>query len=188
MQSPGWQEAVCVLPGGPQDWARRARKGAPISHLPSNTYVWRFALNLKTLIDSRRYGAGSACSICRRISELTQSRYGLLDEGQIVAHWNRAMLAWANYVYLGQIPPAYRVIDTYATKRLRQRLCRKHRDAHWEVRALLGRATMKRHWTHAPDSADGQPCVGEGMISNGSPVREIRTLGSTSGEGNRSRS
>ena len=182
----GWQEAVCVLPGGPLDWARRARIGTPISHLHSNTYVWRFALNLKTLIDSRRYGAGSACSICRRISELTQARYGLPDEGVIVARLNRALLGWANYFHRGRIAPAYRAIDAHATKRLRQWLCRKHKvrtgqyvrysDEHlWEALRLTRLTVRMRGLAWA-----------KGMISNESPVREIRTLGSTSGERKRS--
>ena len=34
---------------------------------------------------------------------------------------------------------------------------------------------------HGPDAGDGQLRVSEGMIANESPVRSIRTLGSTSG-------
>ena len=58
---------------------------------------------------------------------MTQARYGLLDEGEIVERLNRAMLGWANYFCLGQVAPAYAAIDAHATKRLRQWLCRKHK-------------------------------------------------------------
>ena len=51
-----------------------------------------------------------------------------------------------------------------------------------EVRALPGRAPVAVHGPHAPEGTDGQLCVGEGMISNESRAREIRTLGSMSGE------
>ena len=74
-----------------------------------------------------RPSAGSVRSICRKISELTQARYGLLDEGEIVERLNRAMLGWANYFHLGQVIPAYQAVDAHATKRLRQWLCRKHK-------------------------------------------------------------
>ena len=53
------------------------------------------------------------------------------------------------------------------------------------VRALPGRAPVAVHGPHAPERADGQLCVGEGMISNESPVPAIRTLGSMRGEGKR---
>ena len=133
-----------------------------------------------------RPSAGSVRSICRRISEWTQARYGLLDEGVIVARLNRALLGWANYFHLGQIAPAYRAIDAHATKRLRQWLCRKHKvrtgqyvrypDEHlWEA---MGRTRLTVRM--------GSLAWAKGMISNESPVREIRTLGSTSGERKRS--
>ena len=48
-----------------------------------------------------RPSAGSLRSICRKFSEWTQARYGLLDEGEIVERLNRAMLGWANYFCLG---------------------------------------------------------------------------------------
>ena len=43
-----------------------------------------------------RPGAGSVRSICRRTSELTQARRGLLDESEIVTRLNLAMQGWAN--------------------------------------------------------------------------------------------
>ena len=48
-----------------------------------------------------RPSAGSVRSICRKISELTQARYGLLHEGEMVERLNLAMLGWANYFRLG---------------------------------------------------------------------------------------
>ena len=74
-----------------------------------------------------RPSKASVRSICRRISELTQARYGLLPSEQVVASLNRAMLGWANYFQLGQVSPAYRAVDAHAEKRLRQWLCRKHK-------------------------------------------------------------
>ena len=113
---------------------------------------------------------------------MTQARYGLLDEGEIVERLNRAMLGWANYFHLGQVAPAYAAIDAHATKRLRQWLCRKHKvksgknvrypdERLWQdmgLTRLKGR-TASFAWA-------------KGMISNESRVREIRTLGSMSGE------
>ena len=40
---------------------------------------------------------------------------------------NRVMSGWANYFRLGQVSPAYTVVDRHATKRLRQWFCRKHK-------------------------------------------------------------
>ena len=69
----------------------------------------------------------SVVSVCRRISELTHRRYGLLDQGTVVRRLNRAMTGWANYFQLGQVSPAYRAVDAHAIRRLRQWLCRKHK-------------------------------------------------------------
>ena len=68
-----------------------------------------------------RPSAGSVRSVCRRISELTQARYGLLDEDERVRPSNLATLGWANYFYRGQFSPAYRAIDAHAPKRLRRK-------------------------------------------------------------------
>ena len=69
----------------------------------------------------------SVVSACRRISELTHRRYGLLDQETVVRRLNRAMTGWANYFQLGQVSPAYRAVDAHAIRRLRQWLCRKHK-------------------------------------------------------------
>ena len=74
-----------------------------------------------------RPSKASVRSICRKISEQTEARYGLLGPEQVVGRLNRAMLGWANDFRLGQVSPAYRAVDAHATKRLRQWLCRKHK-------------------------------------------------------------
>ena len=68
----------------------------------------------------------SVQSICRRVSEATTRRDGLLPPGDVVARLNRLLTGWANYFILGQVRPAYATIDRHATRRLRQWLCRKH--------------------------------------------------------------
>ena len=74
-----------------------------------------------------RLSKASVRSICRKISELTEARYGLLESALVVERLNRAMLGWSNYFQLGQVSPAYRAVDAHAIKRLRRWLCRKHK-------------------------------------------------------------
>ena len=74
-----------------------------------------------------RPSRGSVRSVCRKISALTEARYGRLPAPEVVRNLNRVVLGWANYFRLGQASPAYRAIDAHATKRLRQWLCRKHK-------------------------------------------------------------
>ena len=74
-----------------------------------------------------RPSRSSVVRVCRRISELTHRRYGLLDQGTVVRRLNRAMTGWANYFQLGQVSPAYQAVDEHAIRRLRQWLCRKHK-------------------------------------------------------------
>ena len=69
----------------------------------------------------------SVRSICRRVSELTTPRDLLLPPEVVVARLNRLLTGWANYFILGQVSPAYAMIDWHATRRLRQWLCRKHK-------------------------------------------------------------
>ena len=74
-----------------------------------------------------RPAKASVQSICRKISDLTEPRYGGLPAEVVVSRVNRAMSGWARYFRLGQVSPAYAVIDQHATKRLRQWFCRKHK-------------------------------------------------------------
>ena len=74
-----------------------------------------------------RPSRSSVVNVCRKISELTHGRYGLLDSGVVVRRLNRVMEGWANYYQLGQVSPAYQAVDAHAIRRLRQWLCRKHK-------------------------------------------------------------
>ena len=109
-----------------------------------------------------RPSQASVVSVCRRISELTQAKHGLLDERTVVERLNRVVLGWANYFRLGQVSPAYRAVDAHATKRLRQWLCRKHKvrsgkyvrfsnERLWKDRGLicLGERTAGLPWAKA---------------------------------------
>ncbi len=85
----------------------------------------------------------SVRSVCRRVSELTAPRHGLLEPEVVVGRLNRLLTGWANYFTLGQISPAYAAIDRHATRRLRQWLSRKHK-----VRAgKYVRFSDERLWT-----------------------------------------
>ena len=77
-----------------------------------------------------RPSPASVQSICRRLSELTTRRSGLLSPEVVVARINRLMTGWANYFTLGQVSPAYAAVDPHATRRLRQWLCRKRTSSH----------------------------------------------------------
>ena len=74
-----------------------------------------------------RPSSASVQHICRRISEQTDSRHGLMDATEIVARLNWMITGWANYFKLGQVSPAYASIDRHAIRRLRQWFCRKHK-------------------------------------------------------------
>ena len=74
-----------------------------------------------------RPSRASVQSICRRLSELTARRYGLLEPAVVVGRLNRLLAGWANYFTLGQVSPSYAAVDRHATRRLRQWLGRKHK-------------------------------------------------------------
>ncbi|WP_419906545.1 group II intron maturase-specific domain-containing protein [Hoeflea sp.] len=74
-----------------------------------------------------RPSRASIQNICRKISDQTAAKYGLMTSQDMVRRLNRMISGWANYYHLGQVSPAYAVIDAHATKRLRQWFCRKHK-------------------------------------------------------------
>ena len=74
-----------------------------------------------------RPSRASVRSICRKISELTEPRYGLLDQEVVVGRLNRLMLGWSKYFILGQVGSSYAAIDRHAIKRLLQWRRRKHK-------------------------------------------------------------
>ncbi len=74
-----------------------------------------------------RPSRASVQSICRRISELTNRRYALLDQEVVVGRLNRLMRGWAEYFILGSVQPAYTTIDRHAIRRLLQWRRRKHK-------------------------------------------------------------
>ena len=74
-----------------------------------------------------RPSKASVQSICRKISEQTAARYGLMKTEDMVQRLNWMLSGWANYYILGQVSPAYKAVDEHATRRLRQWLCRKHK-------------------------------------------------------------
>ena len=74
-----------------------------------------------------RPSKASVQSICRKISEQTAAKTGLMLTGEMVKRLNWKLSGWANYYHLGQVSPAYAAVDAHATKRLRQWLYRKHK-------------------------------------------------------------
>ena len=52
-----------------------------------------------------RPSQASVQSICRRISEQTAKRYGLMEAEERVQRLNRMLSGWANYFHLGQVSP-----------------------------------------------------------------------------------
>ena len=88
---------------------------------------WNYRPKTGTRYIGTRPSKGSVQSICRRISEQTDSRFWLIDAEEMVRRLNWILSGWANYFTLGQVSPAYRAIDRHATRRLRQWFCLKHK-------------------------------------------------------------
>jgi group II intron reverse transcriptase/maturase len=65
--------------------------------------------------------------LCRQISEMTSSRWEVLDREEMVGRLNRVLIGWSNYFSRGSVSRAYRGVDRHARQRLRQWLCRKHK-------------------------------------------------------------
>ena len=67
--------------------------------------------------------------ICRAISEMTGRRWLYLDVREMVQRINQHLVGWANYFQLGQVSPAYHVVERHVRHRLRQWLRRKYKVA-----------------------------------------------------------
>ena len=74
-----------------------------------------------------RPSKASVQRICRKVSDMTVPRYGLLTAEVMVERLNRSIAGWANYFSLGYVSPAYSTVNRHAGRRLRQWLCRKHK-------------------------------------------------------------
>ena len=66
-------------------------------------------------------------AVCRRISEMTSSRWNQRDVEKQVALLNRVMVGWANYFCQGPVGKPYRTVTRHAVRRLRQWLRQKHK-------------------------------------------------------------
>jgi len=65
--------------------------------------------------------------LCDEVSELTESRWRLIDTERQVGRINRKLQGWSNYFRLGPVSKAYRAVDRHTAKRLRQWLGKKHK-------------------------------------------------------------
>ncbi len=74
-----------------------------------------------------RPSKASVQSVCRKVSDMTTREWGWQSPEVMVERLNRMMTGWANYFCLGQVGPAYHVVDQHTGRRLRQWLCRKHK-------------------------------------------------------------
>ena len=74
-----------------------------------------------------RPSAKKVHTICLRISEQTQRRWGFLDPEELVGRLNRILRGWANYFCLGAVSAAYSIVDRHVCFRLRQWLGRRTR-------------------------------------------------------------
>jgi RNA-directed DNA polymerase len=66
-------------------------------------------------------------AVCRRISEVTDRKWGWRDAEEQVGQLNRIMVGWANYFCQGPVGKPYRTVTQHARNRLRRWLCRKHK-------------------------------------------------------------
>jgi RNA-directed DNA polymerase len=66
-------------------------------------------------------------AVCRRISEVTDRKWGWREAEEQVGQLNRIMVGWANYFCQGPVSRPYRTVTQHARNRLRRWLCRKHK-------------------------------------------------------------
>ena len=104
---------------------------------------YRIGRNYRPKSGSRYIGTrpskASVQSICRRISEQTDPRFGTMAAEEMVQRLNWMISGWANYFTLGQVNPAYRAIDRHADAEAATMVLSEAQDEVQEVRALLGR-------------------------------------------------
>ncbi len=67
--------------------------------------------------------------LCANITEITGRRWLWLNAQDVVGQLNRMLRGWANYFCLGPVSHAYRAVDAHVTTRLRQWLCKKHKQS-----------------------------------------------------------
>ena len=66
-------------------------------------------------------------SLCQEIRELTHRTWTYLEAEELVGRLNRKLIGWSNYFCLGPVSRAYKAVDRYVCRRLRQWLCVKHK-------------------------------------------------------------
>lgn len=63
------------------------------------------------------------------VREQTGRKWGFLDVETMVTHLNRKLTGWSNYFRLGPVDRSYKRVDGHVRYRLRQWLCRKHKQS-----------------------------------------------------------
>jgi hypothetical protein len=76
---------------------------------------------------SQRSSRKKIQAVCRRISEVTSSRWCWREVEEQVAQLNRIMVGWANYFCHGPVSQPYRIVTGHARRRLRRWLRIKHK-------------------------------------------------------------
>jgi RNA-directed DNA polymerase len=67
-------------------------------------------------------------TLCESLSQATSPPTRLADVEEIVERLNRKLRGWANYFRVGPVSKAYAAVDRHAAYRLRQWLCKKHKQ------------------------------------------------------------
>ena len=66
--------------------------------------------------------------LCESLSQATSPPTRLADAEEVVGRLNRKLRGWANYFCVGPVSKAYAAVDRHVTYRLRQWLCKKHKQ------------------------------------------------------------
>jgi group II intron reverse transcriptase/maturase len=62
-----------------------------------------------------------------KIRDITARNMTVLEADDVIGRLNRLLTGWANYFRLGQVSPAYKMVDLQATRRLRRWFSAKHK-------------------------------------------------------------